>query len=187
MKKFVLGAAVLCGAVAAHAGDVRGFVGLDVTGGGDTLASVTYTDGSTQSIKAGGMLQIGGGVEYRQAGAPWAVQAGIGYHFDTTHANNGDITFSRWPIELSGVWYPSEQIRLGLGLRHATNASLHSSGAASDLGDTDFSAKTGALVEGEWLITPKMGLSLRWVDEKYNLAGHDIDGSHVGLGFKFYF
>jgi hypothetical protein len=186
MKKFVLGAAVLCGAVAAHAGDVRGFVGMDVTGGGDTLASVTYTDNTTQSIKAGGMLQIGGGIEYRQPGMPFAVQAGIGYHFDTTHASNGDITFSRWPIELIAFWYPSEQVRLGLGLRHATNASLHSSGAA-DIGSTDFSAKTGGLVEAEWLVTPHVGVSLRYVDEKYNLAGHDIDGSHVGLGVGYYF
>ena len=39
----------------------------------------------------------------------------------------------------------------------------------------------------EWLITPSMGLQLRYVHEKYKLDGTTIDGSHGGLGFNYYF
>ena len=56
MKKVILVAAVLCAGVGAQAQErnVRGVLGLGLTGGGDTLATVVYTDGSTDSIKSGG-------------------------------------------------------------------------------------------------------------------------------------
>lgn len=78
MKKRQLLAAIALAATAvtaAHAegGPVTGFVGLGVTGGGDTLATVTYTNGDTQDIKSGGLVEIKGGFEYRQAESPFAI------------------------------------------------------------------------------------------------------------------
>lgn len=186
MKKHILGAAALCAVAAAHA-DVAGFAGLGITGGGDKLATVEYTNGDTQNINSGGLVEFRGGAEYRAPNQPWAVQASIGYHVDRTAARNGDITFSRWPIELIGLWSAAPNVRLGAGLRYATNARLSSSGA-SYIGNYDMSASTGAIVEAEYLFTPHMGLAARYVSERYKFDnGVSVDGNHVGVHFSYYF
>jgi hypothetical protein len=164
------------------------FVGLDAGAGGDTLVSVPYTDGSHQDIRAGNGVQLKGGVEF-QVGPNSAIQASLGYHFYTTNASNGSVTFTRWPIEVLALWQVNSQLRLGGGVRMATGAKLESSGAASGYGNYSFGANPGLVLEGEFLITPRIGLTLRAVSEKYNVDGGvgKVSGDHAAVGLNFYF
>ena len=57
----------------------------------------------------------------------------------------------------------------------------------TDIGDYDFKSSLGGLVMGEWLVTPHMGLQLRYVHETFRLDGISYDGSHGGVGFNYYF
>ena len=47
----------------------------------------------------------------------------------------------------------------------------------------------GAIVEGEYLFTPHVGLELRYVPEKFTPSGGGAkaDGSHAGVMFNYYF
>ena len=181
----------------AHAGldsdnPVHPLVGLALTGGGDTLSHVDYTNGTSQDISAGGLVQFYGGVEYHEKGSPFGVQATLGYHVDDTHARNGDQRFDRFPLELIALYNVAPKFRLGAGLRYAMDAKLHTSGAGqldngSGGGDFNFKSQLGEILMGEWLITPSMGLQLRYVHETYKLDGVSFDGSHGGLGFNYYF
>ena len=203
MKQLFATAALAAAALVptlAHAGldsdnPIHPLVGLELTAGGDKLASVEYTDGDTRDITAGGLVQVYGGVEYHEKGSPFGLQATFGYHFDNTSARNGDQRFSRWPVEVIALYNVSPKFRLGIGARYASSAKFTSDGAA-DVGSADFTSRIGALVLGEWLITPSMGLQLRYVNEKYkvdvndgegNVRRLDIDGSHGGIGFNYYF
>ena len=184
----------------AHAGldsdnPIHPLVGLALTGGGDKLASVDYTNGGSKDITAGGLVQIYGGLEYHEKGSPFGFQGTIGYHFDNTSANNGNQRFQRWPIEGIALFNVAQQFRLGLGARYAAAAKFTSDGAGY-VGNADFKSRLGAILMGEWLITPSMGLQLRYVSEKYRVEGVDnngapiratIDGSHGGIGFNYYF
>ena len=184
----------------AHAGldsdnPIHPLVGLALTGGGDKLASVEYDHGGSRDITAGGLVYVYGGVEYHQKGSPFGFQATVGYHFDNTSASNGDQRFQRWPIEAIALFNVAPKFRVGVGARYATSAKVTSDGAGY-VGNADFKSQLGGVVLGEWLITPSMGLQLRYVSEKYKVKVNDgegdvteqnIDGSHGGIGFNYYF
>ena len=46
---------------------VRGFLAAGLTGGGETLATVVYTDGHSQSVKSGGLVELIGGFDYHES------------------------------------------------------------------------------------------------------------------------
>lgn len=167
--------------------NLRFFVGVDAGSGGDTLASVTYTDGSTQDIKAGNGLQFKGGVGYR-INPSAEVIASLGWQFITTRASNGSISFDRFPLEVIGLWNATDAIRLGGGLRYASGAKFSTSGVASNLGNASLDSKLGYVLMGEYLFEgKKVGLSLRAVNETFSYQGTNFNGNHVGVGLNYYF
>jgi len=204
MKHIIATAALAAAALAptlAHAGldsdnPVHPLVGIALTGGGDKLASAEFSDGTTKDISAGGLVYVYGGAEFHEKGSPFGFQATIGYHFDNTSANNGSQRFSRWPIEAIALYNVAPQFRVGVGARYASSAKFTSSGAGY-VGNADLTSHVGVVLMGEWLITPSMGLQLRYVDEKYKADVYsyqddqihrvDYNGSHGGLGFNYYF
>ena len=180
----------------AHAGldsdnPIHPLIGVALTAGGDKLASVEYENGGSRSITAGGLVQVYGGIEYHVKDSPFGFQATLGYHFDNTSADNGSQRFQRWPVEAIALYSVTPQFRIGAGARYASSAKFTSDGAGY-VGNADFTSRLGAILVGEWLITPSMGLQLRYVSEKYKVKGatgseFDIDGSHGGVGFNYYF
>ena len=185
----------------AHAGldsdnPIHPLLGIALTAGGDKIASATYTDGYTKDISAGGLVYLYGGVEFHPKDSRFGFQATIGYHVDNTTARNGDQRFQRWPIEAIALFNVAPKFRVGVGARYAASAKFTSDGDAYQ-GNGDFSSQIGAVVLGEWLITPSMGVQLRYVNEKYKawvytpeddqVHRHTYDGSHGGIGFNYYF
>lgn len=204
MKKLLAPLALAAAALAptlAHAGlesdnPIHPLVGVAITGGGDKLASVEYEDGYSKDIDAGGLLYVYGGVEFHEKDSPFGFQGTIGYHFDNTSARNGNQRFSRIPFEAIALYNVAPRWRVGVGARFSSDAKFRSSGAG-DVGNENFKSQLGAVVLGEWLITPSMGLQLRYVHETYKgdvynydtetVQRHTFDGSHGGIGFNYYF
>ena len=194
MKHFIALAALAAAAIAPSLANaamdtsnpVHPLVGLALTGGGDKIASVEFANGGSRDITAGGLVQIWGGVEYRERGSPFAVQGTFGYHFDNTSADNGSQRFERFPLELIALYSLDPKFRLGVGARYATSAKFRSSGAG-DVGNFSFKSQLAPMLVGEWLITPSWGLQVRYVHETFKLDGVSIDGSHGGVGINYYF
>lgn len=189
MKNTLIAACIFSAASTCHAESAQSWrflVGFDWGSGGDELVAVTYTDGAEQIIKAGGGFQMKAGVGYQVAPRTELI-ATLGYHIDDTNGNNGSIGFSRWPIEVLGMWRATESIRLGGGLRYASQAKISSSGAASMLGSADIESKPGLVVTAEYLIDKKVGLNLRLVNETFQYKGSSIKGDHVAVGLNVYF
>jgi hypothetical protein len=194
MKQIIAITALAAAAIVptlAHAGldsdnPFHPLIGLAITGGGDKLSSVEFNNGGSKDITAGGLVQVYGGVEYHEKGSPLGFQGTFGYHFDNTSAENGSQRFERFPLELIALYSFDPKFRLGIGARYASSAKFKSSGAG-DIGDFNFKSQLGGILMGEWLITPSMGLQLRYVHETFKLNGVSIDGSHGGLGFNYYF
>ena len=171
---------------AADDSGIHPLVGALITYGGDSLATVEFEGGTSRDVRAGNLLQIHTGIEYRVPDSPLAFQARIGYHFDNISASNGDLRFQRFPLEAIVVWAPAPTWRLGAGARYAMSARLSSSGA-SDIGNFDVTSQVGALLMTEWRFMPKQAIELRYVHETYKIDGLSIDGSHVGIGYNYYF
>ncbi len=191
MKKSLAAAALALGLVSparsADGDSLHPLLGAGLTSGGETLATVHYTDGSSSNIRSGGLLAVYGGLDYRFANRT-SLQATIGYHVDNRSARNGSLRFERYPIELLGYYGISEQFRLGLGIRYVTNPRIVGSGIAGG-NNLDFENTTGAIVEGEYLFSPRFGLKVRAVNEKYTLKGSSVSvsGNHGGVYFSYYF
>lgn len=193
--KFTLIAALAAAALIptlAHAGldnganPIHPLVGVALTGGGEKIASVEFQNGGSRDITAGGLVHIWGGAEYHEQGSPFGLQATIGYHFDNTSADNGSQRFDRFPIELIALYSFDPKFRLGVGVRKALSPKFRSSGAG-DVGNFNASSEVGALILGEWLITPSVGVQVRYVHETYKVDGFSFDGSHGGVGVNYYF
>lgn len=165
----------------------RFFAGIGLTGGGDRLYTARYSDGTTQTLRAGGLFQLYGGVEFRVArGVSLAVSAG--YHVDSASARNGSVWFGRVPIELLGHVQVAPYWRVGGGLRVATNPTLRSDRDAAGV-DEDFHTAVGPVLEIEHTFNPWLGLKLRGVAERYKsrVGLPTANGNHVGLLVTFYF
>lgn len=164
---------------------VRGLLGIGVTGGGDSLATVAFTNGTTEDIRAGGLVHVYGGAEFR-LGTQVTLQTTIGYHVDdTSSASNGSLRFSRYPAELLVHYQIDNHVRLGGGVRYISSAKIDGRGVLAG-NRVDFDSTVGAVIEGEYLVTPNIGLKLRFVNEKYEVNGVSADGKHGGFYFTWY-
>src|SRR5258706_7773589 len=155
MRKFLLGAALaIVAAGSAHAADApssfKFILGAGLTFGGDTLITVPFTDGSRDDIKAGGLVQLYGGGEFR-LGDQVALQATLGYHVnDTRAASNGSVRFTRVPVDIVALYSVNDKVRLGGGVQFVSGPELKGSGVASNI-NQKFDSTTGGIVEGEYL------------------------------------
>lgn len=175
-------------------GTLKPFVGLGLTFGGKDLATAEYTNGTTYTVTTGSLVDFRGGLEYRLINSPWAIQAVLGYHTDSSNATNGTFEFRRIPVELIAMAEMSNQWRIGFGVRKATSAKVSASGDAitqTDFGrSTTFTSNVGVLFQAEYKIGPQFGLQARYVSETYQAQFSqpvEFDGSHAGIFGVFYF
>jgi hypothetical protein len=168
---------------------VRPFLGLGFTGGGDELASVDFSNGSSTSVHAGGLVDFKAGVDMLLPG-PFSMQLSLGYHVDSADGSNGSYTFSRMPLELLGYVSPIDKFRLGLGVRSAIDSHISSSGVLAG-NNASFTSTVGVILEGEYFPFRSLGIKVRAVSEKYKgkgiNSGLTFDGTHGGVYGVYYF
>lgn len=193
MKKTILAAALAIGATfGAHAADaaspVRFLMGAGLTFGGDTLATVTFSDGRSEDIRGGGLVHLYAGGDFRVTDV-LSLQATVGYHVDdSSAASNGGVRFTRMPVDLLALYHVNDHVRLGAGVQFVNGPTLKGSGVASNV-HIEFNNTTGAIVEAEYLFSPHMGAKLRYVGETFEptRGGPQAKGDHLGLMFSYYF
>jgi len=192
MKKIAFGALALVAALGTcqaqeQKSSTQYFVGLGATVGGDNLITATYTNGDTTNLRAGAGVVITGGVDYKLQD-DISLQASVSYHTDNANADNGSVKFQRFPVELLGFYHVTPQFRLGAGARYVTSAKLTSSGVASG-NNVDFDSTLSPVIEGEYLLTPKLGFKVRYVKEKFNVTNtkFDVKADHFGFVGVYYF
>jgi hypothetical protein len=168
----------------------RPVFGFGLTGGGDAVLSqpVQYSDGTTDQLYAGSGIHIFGGIEYQAVqGLFWRTT--LGYHFDSTApATNGEISFSRFPLELTLHTYIAPDLTIGGGLRKSLGVSVTGTGAVSDV-NYSMDSNTGWLIQGEYELNSDISLALRLVRETYRVRSTllDLDAGHVGAYLNFVF
>lgn len=156
-----------------------------VTGGGDSLALVSYTNGAEGKVTAGGLFQAGLGIDYR-VNEMFSLQASVSRHLSDESSVSGGARFSRLPLELIAYANLSPSWRVGVGARYATRAKLRFSNGG---GNRDFDSTPGGLVEVEYLMEGALGLKLRYVVERFDekLGATRIEGRHAGAFLNYYF
>ncbi len=167
---------------------LRGLIGLGLTVGGDTLATVQYTDSSTDKVKAGGDVLFYGGADYRFDDF-FSLQGTVGYHVASTRlAKNGEATFTRVPVEFMLYYHLNPVVRIGAGARFVGSPKVKIDIANSTNIGRTFADTVGQVIEAEYMVQ-QFGLKLRYVTEKYKIDGSSssINGNHIGLLGSLYF
>lgn len=84
--------------------------------GGDEVAKVFFTNGESQSVRAGqgGSIFLGGHFRFKQL-PNFMLRGTIGLKYVTTAADNVHIRLTRYPIEFTGHFFFTDKFRLGTG------------------------------------------------------------------------
>jgi hypothetical protein len=136
----------------------------DLEFGGDPVATVYFSDGTSQDVKAGQGVSIAVGGHFRASDkSPWDTRATIGYKYVTTKATNADITLTRVPLELIVDYMFENGGWLGLGVSHHTNISFDSDGLGPE---GDFDDATGPVIEAGW----------NWIAATYTIMDYSAGG-----------
>jgi hypothetical protein len=179
---------------AATIGEAGVAVGADFNAGADTLATLRFTDGSTQEIKAGNglLLALGGGALFFE-GQPHRLEAvlDVGVKFSTMRpSQNADLSFVRIPVEVLAFYRNDDaHFRVGAGGAWYPYSSLSGSGAASNL-QLDFKPGLAGIVQADF-VWGRGYLGLRYTHLDYTVSGSDVTvAAHsigVTLGFFYQF
>lgn len=182
-------------AVTYPANDFGGLIGGAFTFGGDKLAEyrVEYDDGddSNEDIKAGEQFYLYGGVYFRHsesADLAYGAQVNVGWFYNAISADNGDVTLTRYPIELI-PFIEFHNFRFGLGLTQHTSIEFEDDAVL----DTSIDAKdaTGTVILLEYVFQDHLALGLRIVDIDYEFSAggysETFDAGHVGIGAAWLF
>ncbi len=181
MRTFVLAAsAALALLPAALTAQATWVATLDLEYGGDTVAELLFTDGSTQELKAGQGGTLSFGRQLRTRDGRYAFRGTFGYKFATTAAENADIKMTRFVLEGHAVRFLTPDIHIGLGPVAHFGTTLDGDGFMPDVA---FDPSVGARFTAGW----------RWVYAGYTVmtyrtgSGASANASALGAGFSYAF
>ena len=166
------------------------FKGIGILGadfGGDTLVDVEYSDGSKAKVDAGEGLSLGGGLSWNLKENVSLITSAAWKFTTTKQASNGDITWTRIPLEVIGL-YQIDKIKVGAGLSYQVGNKLKGSGIASDL-DVKFDNALGYVANIEYAFTPKFAVNARYMVISYTPedGSASVNGNNFGMGLVMYF
>jgi hypothetical protein len=170
-----------------------------LTAGGDNMATVQYTNGDKASLHAGGLVNFGLGVLWQSGDMPVAVSGTVNYQVDRANGSNGDVRFSRVPVEILAYYTGVEKWRMGGGVRRIGSPKF-TYDVSSTKWSTSFDASTGIVLEAGYNVSENGWLNFRLVSERFKpksytsgsvtvpLSGAEkVDGSHFGINFLYQF
>lgn len=148
--------------------------------GGDTLATVTFTDGSSQSIEAGGMISFSGGL-ITEIAEGIDLRTSLGYKFDDITASNGGMDFSRIPVTAM-VFTKGELFNAGFGATYHLNPSFSATGVLTGDITIDYDDALGFVGELDFpLSNGRAYVALKATFIEYTIGPVKIDGNSVGI------
>ena len=187
MKRFVCVAALVAAlmsatpaALAAEPARRGGFIGqLDLDFGGDDLATLSFTNGESQNVKAGQGVAFGIGGYFRPAeSVPFELQGILGYKVVFTAADNADIKVTRTMLQLNGIYRFANDWYAGGGYTMHMSPELDGDGFFEDI---EFDDANGFTVEFGW-----KWVGLHYTKIEYSSPGYeDADASHIGIRFTY--
>jgi hypothetical protein len=124
---------------------LRLLIGGALEFGGDDIAEIYFTNGDTQSVRAGqgGSLAIGGQLEFPKA-EKLLLRATVGIKYVTTQADNAHIRLTRIPLIVTANWMITDKLRCGAGLASHQNIKFNADGIMDNI---SFGSANGPIFE----------------------------------------
>ena len=120
--------------------------------GGDEVAEIFFTNGDSQSVKAGQGGTLSAGLRFQLPQVIWlSFDATVGFKYVTTAAQNVNIRMTRVPIHLMANYEIKKDIKLSIGVASHQSIKFSADGLGTDI---PFSASNGPRFEfsymGNW-------------------------------------
>lgn len=149
--------------------------------GGDEVAEVIFTNGDKQSLTTGDGGTFSAGMEFHPSAMPkLGLRTLVGLKFSTSAAENVDIMFTRFPIEVVASYAVTPDWRIGAGVTHHANINLDFDGLAQN---AKFDPATGATLEVGW-----KWAALTYTSMEYRSRyGDTFDASAIGISVSYVF
>lgn len=163
----------------AHAGELQGLAKTGLDFGGDELQTVTFVDGSTESIKANEGFYLAGGIGYVSSDLTVESQLTLGWKYTSITGSNGDLSFTRYPLEAL-AFYAGESFRLGGGLTYHLNPKLDGGGVLAGMG-RDLDNALGLLAQVDYRLGDSLAVGARYTFLEYARDGGDVRADGFGL------
>jgi hypothetical protein len=141
--------------------------------GGDELATITFTNGDDQSMRAGQGGALAVGFEFRnKKDQHLRIRSTIGIKYNTTAADNANIRFTRFPLTVMSMYQLDSGFRVGGGVSYHL--------AAQFKGDDvlpDFTLNSG--------LGRRIEIGYKWVALVADFMNYTLDGSFENIdGFS---
>ena len=161
--------------------------------GGDTIATLVFVGGETETIKAGELLSASIGL-IGDVSDDLEARASIGIKMDIVFAQNGDADFTRLPLEFM-LFNKGESVSFGLGLSYHLGPKFSASGTFAG-GNTyiNFEDALGVVAEVDYMLGEErkgyLGIKATFIDyetENIGFGTATISGNSVGvvIGVRF--
>lgn len=165
-------------------------LGLGVEVGGDELGTVTYSDGSTASVKAntGFAINFGALMPNDDEGA-WLTQLSVGYKSGGPRMWSADVNWSAIPLEVIEFYRTEDGIRMGLGVAYQVNPKLRVN-TSNVTSEAQYNNAPGLVAQVGWQ-PARAGYSIDLRYTRVNFQPKDgsaeVGGSVGGLFMNFLF
>jgi hypothetical protein len=174
---------------------IKPMIVIGIASGGDELGDITYENGDTLEITAGGGFTFGGGFDVQSTDKPIGAMATINYHSDSADASNGSISMDRFEFTVLPYYQLNERVQVALGLSMHTGVEYEEDYYGTTT--VEFDSAFATLVELRYVFENKnMALSGRYTSVDYDASEVDgrsisgiepFDGSNVVLFFTWSF
>jgi hypothetical protein len=168
-----------------HAVDVRPVFKGGFDFGGETIATATFTSGSTKSIKANEGVYLGGGASFLLDSKDIEIETTLSVKYTSIDATNGDVTWTRFPLEVL-AFYRMPKFRLGGGLTYHLSPKLKASGAAGSF-NVKVDDAAGAVLQADYFLTQKFTIGGRYTILEYKANGIPAKSNGVGISLGYTF
>lgn len=158
---------------------LRFLVGGALEFGGDPVATIYFSDGSEQAIRAGqgGSIAVGGQLKFASL-EQLLLRATVGFKYVTTKADNVHVRLTRIPLHLTASWMATKKLRFGAGVVTHTNIRFNTDGLA---GNYKFPSATGPIVEASYA-----GIGLSYTIMKYkDPLDNSYSANAIGITFSY--
>lgn len=182
MKKLLLkiSALLFLATSTAHASNLLLEAGLHI--GGDELATVNFIGGDSQSMEAGGMISFAAGLK-SDVGESLELRTTIGIKFDSITASNGELDFTRYPVNAM-LFTKGETFSIGIGATYHLNPEFKASGFTGDF-TASFENALGFIAEVDYALSEKAYLGLKFTSIDYEINGPfsstEFNGNSIGV------
>ena len=163
-----------------QAGELEWLVGGSITIGGDELGGT-----SIDTVDAGELIRVFGGVKLPVGDSPFNLQLTMGYHFDSVESEQGTGSFDRLEFELIPFIH-LDKFRLGVGVTQHISVEFDQ---PSGFTDYEFDDATGVVFEVAHTIgrDQRAWMHVRLVDIEYTSPSYGtVDGGYIGFGATFF-